>query len=66
MTEFGKLDPDGSYEKLGNVDQSAMLKCPHAIIAFEHYREDGSCRCDDETHTEMKEWGYVWQDGRWS
>lgn len=36
-------------------------------MAFEHYREDGSCRCDDPNHKEMIAWGYVWdiQTARW-
>jgi hypothetical protein len=46
MTEFGKLSPDG-YEHVGTLDQSAMLKCPFFIIEFEHYRTDGTCKCDD-------------------
>jgi hypothetical protein len=64
MTEFGKLTEEG-YEHVRSIPQSAMLKCPHFIIMAEHYRSDNSCRCDDETHTEMIEWGYRWIDGRW-
>lgn len=41
-------------------------RCPHAIIVPSHYRDDGSCRCDDPTHTEMEEWGYSWVDNGWS
>jgi hypothetical protein len=67
MTEFGSLHPDGTYELKGHIKQSDMLKCPHCIIAFEHYRPDGSCRCNDENHKEMKEWGYKWSksEQRW-
>lgn len=59
MTKFGELDPD-SFKELGEVDQADMKKCPHLIIAFEHYRPDGSCRCNDISHKEMSEWGYIW------
>jgi hypothetical protein len=31
----------------------------------EHYREDGSCRCDDPDHTDMDDWGYVWDGKLW-
>lgn len=67
MTEFGQFTADG-YSRLGTVNQSDMLRCPHVIIAFEHYRADGSCRCDDAAHSEMAEWGYKWDAalGRWS
>lgn len=40
--------------------QSDMLKCKFAIMVPEHYREDGTCMCDDLEHRKMmiKEWGY--------
>lgn len=66
MTEFGRLHPDGRYEHIRSINQSSMLRCPHFIIAAEHYRDDESCRCDDPTHTEMVEWGYVWDGARWT
>lgn len=46
MTQFGRLSPDG-YEVLGEVSQASMLACPFVIMEFEHYRENGTCRCDD-------------------
>jgi len=66
MTEFGALGPDG-YEHVRTLSQAAMRACPHRIMAPEHYREDESCRCDDESHAEMAEWGYSWdaEAGRW-
>lgn len=49
------------------LKQSHLLACPHVIIAAEHYREDGTCRCDDPTHTQMAEWQYTWNEDtrRW-
>lgn len=50
------------------ISADSIRSCPWTILAPEHYRrEDGSCRCDDPNHTEMVEWGYVWDDanGRW-
>lgn len=43
------------------IKQSDILKCPFKIIMPEHYRADGTCRCDDADHRKMmiKEWGYT-------
>lgn len=55
----GRLGADGKMElydqKIINPD-----KCPHFILAGDHYRQDGTCRCNDITHTEMDDWGYEW------
>lgn len=40
-------------------------RCPHFILTAEHYREDGSCKCNDPNETVMAEWGYVWRKGQW-
>ena len=66
MTEFGTLSQEGGYVRKGSLKQSSMLKCPHFIMVFEHYREDESCKCDDPTATEMADWGYTWDGKRWS
>ena len=47
------------------VKQSSMMKCPHFIMTPEHYMADGSCRCTDADHVEMKEWGYTWDGKSW-
>lgn len=65
MVEFGKLDAEGNYTKVREIPQSAMLACPHFILAPEHYREDNSCRCNDESHVEMRTWGYRWNGQVW-
>lgn len=62
MTEFGKLNPDGTYEHIRTLPQAAMQACPWLIMIPEHYREDGTCRCDDPEHTELEDWGYFWND----
>ena len=41
-------------------------RCPHCIFDSDHYRKDGSCRCNDINHTIMAVWGYKWKNGRWS
>lgn len=47
------------------IPWSAIGACPSLIMVAEHYRPDNTCRCDDESHTEMVEWGYVWDGSRW-
>lgn len=37
-----------------------IQRCPHYIIAPEHYRPDGSCLCNDQNAKVMAEWGYRW------
>lgn len=68
MTRFVELDENFNVVSERNIDQSAMLACPHALMVPEHYRIDQSCRCDDPTHTSMRAWGYVWSETerRWT
>jgi len=47
--QFGTLSPDGTVSDVRSIRQSDMLKCSHVIMVADHYREDGSCRCDDPT-----------------
>lgn len=47
------------------IKQSDIAACPHFILVPEHYRPDGSCRCNDQQHTEMLGWGYNWNGERW-
>ena len=70
MVEFseGKLEADGrtlTVKHVRTIQQSSIGKCPHFIMMPEHYREDGSCRCDDPDHTDMDDWGYVWDGKLW-
>lgn len=63
MTRFSKItyvDGKPVETDVREVRQSDMQRCPHCIIAVEHYRPDGSCLCDDPTATVMREWGYRW------
>ncbi len=34
--------------------------CPHFIFSGEHYRQDGTCKCNDPNEKIMKSWGYEW------
>jgi hypothetical protein len=42
------------------IKQSDMRRCPFSIMVMEHYRADGSCKCDDAEHRKLmvREWGY--------
>lgn len=64
MVEFGKVDAEGNYEKVGTLSQAAIMRCPHAIIEYSHYREDGTCRCDDpdEQARLIREYDYAPSD----
>jgi hypothetical protein len=69
MVRFLKLElgPDDKLveTKIRILKQSDIGKCPHCIFAPEHYREDGSCKCDDHSEVVMAEWGYHWNGKRW-
>ena len=49
------------------MSQTMIRGCDHFIFSPEHYRSDGSCRCDDVGDPNMAEWGYAWDTdtGRW-
>lgn len=54
-----KMDGSSFY----TIRQSDIRKCPFAIMMVpEHYRPDGTCRCDDPEHRAqvmIPEWGYT-------
>jgi hypothetical protein len=62
--QFGTLDPTGLLTNIRFIKQSDILKCPHIIMDPSHYREDGTCKCDDpaEQKKMIKEWGYTKKD----
>lgn len=66
MVLFSKLNEDGSISDEREIKQSDIGKCPFVIFMPEHYRQDGSCRCDDPEHKEMVDWGYKWNGERWA
>ena len=46
------------------MKQSDMLKCRFAIMVPEHYRADGTCKCNDAKHRQhmIAEWEYSESD----
>jgi hypothetical protein len=47
------------------LKQSDLQKCPHFILVASHYRDDGTCKCNDKNETVMRQWGYRWKKGQW-
>lgn len=62
---FVVLNPDGRVSDVKQIRASDMARCPHTIFASEHYRFDGTCKCNDENEIVMREWGYEWKEGQW-
>ena len=58
--EFRTLHRDGSLTNVRLIKQSDISRCPHTIMVPAHYRDDGSCKCDDPEEQAMmiQEWGY--------
>ena len=58
---FGTLNPDGTLSNVRLIKQADIGKCPFFIFAPEHYRKDGSCKCNNAEHRAMmiKKWGYT-------
>lgn len=65
MTRFLKLGPDYKVINFKTITRTDTEKCPHKIFAPEHYRDDGTCKCNDESELVMAEWGYIWKKGQW-
>lgn len=61
---YAKIDEHGNLFDHKMIDPT---KCPRLILSGEHYRDDGTCKCNDPNETVMAEWGYEWSDatGRW-
>lgn len=63
----GNALPNGlKLVKVTLLKHSNIAKCWFYIMAPEHYREDGSCKCNDPVHQKMmiREWGYKRSDFR--
>lgn len=61
---FGTLQPDGQLVDVRHIPRRTVRACRFNILVPGHYRDDGSCRCDDPAHraTMIKEWGYSQDD----
>jgi len=61
---WGDWDVDSSIGGSHSVSmqQSMIRSCPQFIFSPDHYRADGSCKCDDPHDANMSEWGYTWNE----
>jgi hypothetical protein len=64
-TETLHPDREEGGVRVFTMKHSMIRACPHLIMVPEHYRVDGTCRCDDPTHTEMADWEYKWNGVQW-
>jgi hypothetical protein len=68
MTRFSNMElRDGCLveTEVREIKQNDMMRCPHHIMVARHYRDDGSCKCNDPNEKIMRKWGYRWKNGSW-
>jgi len=58
---FGTLNPNGQITDSREIRRGDIAKCKFFILSPEHYREDGSCKCNDREHRAkmIRDWGYT-------
>ena len=63
MTEDNK----GEWLKTATIRTINPEVCPHLVMWPSHFRDDGTCKCDDPKEVIMRSWGYKWnpKKGRW-
>ena len=62
--KFASLNQNGTLSNVREVDQKTFARCPFHIFDPSHYRNDGSCKCNDpdERKKMIKDWGYKKSD----
>jgi hypothetical protein len=62
--QFGTLNPDGQITNAREIRREDIAKCRFVILIPDHYREDGTCKCNDREHRTMmiREWEYSEED----
>jgi hypothetical protein len=62
--EFGTIQEDGQLVNVRWIRYADMGRCKFTIMMPDHYRVDGSCKCDDLEHRQLmiEEWGYKRSD----
>lgn len=58
---FEEMGRDGELRNVRVIKRSDIGACPHIIMVPSHYRDDGSCKCDDPAEQAMmiREWDYT-------
>ena len=61
---FSTFTSDGEETNRREIAQVSIQTCPHAILVADHYRDNGTCKCDDKDEQAMmiKKWGYSKKD----
>ena len=61
---FSEVYPGGVVVHVRTMKRSDILACPFSILVPAHYRDDGSCKCDnaDERRMMIRKWGYSKRD----
>lgn len=61
---FGALTPGGNVINERRLPRSSIAACKFYIMVPEHYRDDGSCKCDDPEHRQfmIDNWEYEEED----
>ena len=57
---FATLNPDGTLSNQRTLSHDSIGRCRFSIMVADHYRDDGTCKCDDRDHRAMmvREWEY--------
>lgn len=65
--EFTRINEQGEITEVRTLSSEAVKGCSFFILDPEHYRDSGTCRCDDPDHEIMDAWGYLWNEAteRW-
>jgi len=58
---FCTLNSDAGITNVRTISRASIGACRFLILVPDHYRVDGSCKCDDPAHrkTMIAEWGYT-------
>ena len=51
------IEDELKHGKITIMNYAMIERCPFRIFTPKHYREDGSCRCNEYEHGVMEEWG---------
>jgi len=62
--QFGTLTTEGTVINVREIKHSSICKCPFFILVPDHYRSDGSCKCNDRAERDkmIAEWEYKEED----
>jgi hypothetical protein len=61
---FSTLNSDGKETNVREIKNDDIRACPFTILVQEHYRENGTCKCNNRAHRDymIKNWEYTEQD----